>query len=49
MKFLITFLVALNLCALTMSSDVPNAFIVNEVVPDAVDVAPQEGIKVIIN
>lgn len=45
-EFLITFLIALNLRALTMPSDVSNAFITNEVVPDAVDVAPQEGIKV---
>lgn len=46
MKFFITSLIALSLIALTMSSHVPNAFIANEVVPDAVDVAPQEGIKV---
>lgn len=45
-KYLIIFVVALTLCTIAMSSDVPNAFVVNGVVPDAVDVAPQEEIKV---
>lgn len=45
-KLLITFVVASNLCAIAMSSEVETAFIANEVVPDAVDVAPQEELKV---
>lgn len=42
----VTFVIALNLCERTMSADVVNAFVVNEVVPDAVDVTPQEEVKV---
>lgn len=45
-KYLIIFVVALNLCEFAMSSDVAKAFVGNEVVPDAVDAAPQEEIKV---
>lgn len=45
-KLLITLVVASNLFAIAMSSEVENAFVANQVVPDAVDVAPQEEIKV---
>lgn len=37
---------ALNLCKVAMSTDVANAFNTDGVVPDAVDVAPQEELKV---
>lgn len=45
-KFLLTFVVALNLCQLAMSFDVANAFTRHDVVPHAVDVAPREAITV---
>lgn len=43
---MITIAIALGLCEFTMASEVANAFTENEVVPDAVDVAPQDEIKV---
>lgn len=45
-KLLIAFVVALNLCELAVSSEVEDAFSRHRVVPDAVDVAPQDEIKV---
>lgn len=46
-KICTAFVIALSLCELAMSSDVANAFLTNEVVPDVVDIAPLEEIKVI--
>lgn len=40
------FVIALNLCKVAMSTDVANAFNADGVVPDAVDMAPQEELKV---
>lgn len=45
-KLLLTFVVALTLFQLAKSSEVEEAFSRNRVVPDAVDVAPQNEIKV---
>lgn len=46
LKVFVTIVIAFNLCERTMSADVVSAFVDNEIVPDAVDVAPPEEVKV---
>lgn len=45
-KILVLLVVVTSLCELTISADVASAFLDHEVVPDAVNVAPQSAIKV---
>lgn len=45
-KFIITFVLALNLCEPTVSSDIEDAFRHHQVVPHAVNVVPLEEMKV---
>lgn len=46
LKIIVALVIAVNLCDFTMTADVPNSFKENEIVPDAVDVAPQDELKV---
>lgn len=45
-KFFLTFVLALNLCEVTLSSDIEIAFTHHQVIPHAVNVAPQEEMEV---
>lgn len=45
-KFFLTFVLALNSCEVTLSSDIEYAFTHHQVKPHAVNVVPQEELKV---